>query len=75
MAVTAVVKLAFLEEEPFELAGDVWATTDLLFALFAPLVAVVEWENVNLKPPVEVLLGRFSLSSLSFAKRKNVYLE
>lgn len=67
VAVAAAVKLAFLEEEPFELAGEVWAATDLLLVLFAPLVALAEWEKVNLKPPVEVLLGRFSLSSLSFA--------
>lgn len=68
MAVTAVVRVAFFEEEPLELAGDVWAATDLLFVLFAPLAALAEWEKVNLKPPAEVLLGRFSLSSLSLAE-------
>lgn len=67
VAVTAAVKLVFFEDEPFELAGEVWAATDLLFVLFAPLVALAEWEKVNLKPPAEVRLGRFSLSSLSFA--------
>lgn len=68
MAVTDVAKFVVLEEDPLELAGGVWATTDLLFVLFVPLAALVEWEKVNLKPPEDVLLGRFSLSSLSFAK-------
>lgn len=67
-AVTAVVKFVFFEEEPLELAGDVWAATDLLFVLFAPLAALAEWEKVNLNPPAEVLFGRFSLSSLSLAE-------
>lgn len=68
VAVTDVAKFVVLEEDPLELAGGVWATTDLLFVLFVPLAALVEWEKVNLKPPEDVLLGRFSLSSLSFAK-------
>lgn len=73
VAVTAVVRVAFLEEEPLELAGDVWAATDLLFAPFAPLAALAEWEKVNLNPPAEVLLGRFSLSSLSLAEGQNFH--
>lgn len=70
VVVTDVAKFVVLEEDPFELAGGVWATTDLLLVLFVPLAALVEWEKVNLKPPEDVLLGRFSLSSLSFAKAK-----
>ena len=70
MAETDVAKFVVLEEDPLEFADVVWATTDLLFALFVPLAALGEWENVNLKPPEDVLLGRFSLSSLSFAKVK-----
>lgn len=70
MAVTDAAKFEVLEEEPLELVGGVWATTDLLFVLFAPLAALAEWEKVNLKPPEDVLLGRFSLSSLSFATAK-----
>lgn len=70
VAVTDVAKFVVLEEDPLELAGGVWATTDLLFVLFAPLAALAEWEKINLKPPEDVLLGRFSLSSLSFAKTK-----
>lgn len=65
---TAGLRAVFLEEEPLELAGDVWAATDLLFAPFAPLAALAEWEKVNLNPPAEVLFGRFSLSSLSLAE-------
>lgn len=40
----------------------------MLFALFAPLAVLAEWEKVNLNPPAEVLFGRFSLSSLSLAE-------
>lgn len=71
VAVTDVAKFVVLEEDPLELAGGVWATTDLLFV---PLAALAEWEKVNLKPPDDVLLGRFSLSSLSFAKVKVKFL-
>lgn len=74
MAVTDVAKFVVLEEDPLELAGGVWATTDLLFVLFVPLAVLAEWENVNLKPLDDVLLGRFSLSSLSFAKAKVKFL-
>lgn len=70
VAVTDEAKVAVLEEDPLELAGGVCAITDLLFVPFAPLAALAEWEKVNLKPPEDVLFGRFSLSSLSFAKTR-----
>lgn len=50
-----------LAEEPFGLAGDADGA-GLSFPLAA---AAAECENVNLKLPVCVRFGRFSLSSLS----------